>query len=94
MSKSACLLKEAPVSGWGDSKTEVRHTEVDGGGRGSTRGPPSAGHWESSQPSPCVQWSFHTVGAPPARGDPVLLAGEAPSPPEAPSEGQGCLPCS
>lgn len=37
MSKLACLLGEAPVSGWGDSKTEVRHTEVDGGGRGSTR---------------------------------------------------------
>ena len=67
MSKSACLLKEAPVSGWGDSKTEVRHTEVDGGGRGSTRGPPSAGHWERegvSPPSddseaPAVLWLCH-----------------------------------
>lgn len=37
MSKLACLLGEAPVSGWGDSKTEVRHTEIDGGGCGSTR---------------------------------------------------------
>lgn len=55
-------------------------------------GPRSAGHQESSQPSPCMQGSYTLQGRLLQEVTPVLPGGEAPSPPEAPSEGQGVPP--